>query len=143
MPRQDFDVDTYLAAPRVGRVAAHGPSVIPVWFLWEESVFWWLTGPWSRLADRLAIDPAVALVVDSCDLASGEVRQVRARGQAEVVAYDRERAYRKLSRYLGDDPSSWDADRFSLEDPATTETRFVRLAPERLSAVDLSFSPSC
>lgn len=51
------------------------------------------------------------------------------------------RAYRKLSRYLGDDPSTWDA-RFSLEDPATTETRFVRLAPDRLSAVDVSFTPS-
>jgi len=142
MERRDFDVDTYLAEPRVGHVATTGPSVVPVWFLWEQEAFWWLTGPWSKLAGRLAIDPAVALVVDSCDLVAGEVRQVRARGRAEVVDYDPDRAYRKLSRYLGGDPSTWDTSRFSVEDPASTEMRFVRLVPDQLVAVDLSFVPS-
>ena len=142
MERRDFDVDHYLAEPRVGHVATADPSVVPIWFLWEDEAFWWLTGPWSKLAERLAADPAVALVVDSCDLVVGEVRQVRASGRAEVVDYDPDRAYRKLSRYLGSDPSTWDASRFVVEDPATTQTRFVCLVPDRLTAVDLSFVPS-
>lgn len=142
MERRDFDVDTYLAEPRVGHVATAGPTVVPIWFLWEEGAFWWLTGPWSRLPERLATDAAAALVVDSCDLVVGEVRQVRARGQAEVVDYDPDRAHRKLSRYLGSDTSTWDSSRFAVEDPATTEMHFVRLVPDQLTAVDLSFEPS-
>jgi nitroimidazol reductase NimA-like FMN-containing flavoprotein (pyridoxamine 5'-phosphate oxidase superfamily) len=140
MQRADFELDGYLAEPRVARVATNGPRVTPVWFLWEESAFWWLTGPWSVLPERLATDPTVALVVDSCDLATGQVRQVRAWGAATIVPYDSDRAYRKLSRYLGADVGRWDTSRFRIEDPGSTDTRFVRLEPTRLAAIDLSFA---
>jgi hypothetical protein len=40
----DFDLASFLAQPLVARVAAAGPSVRAVWFLWEEGAFWWLTG---------------------------------------------------------------------------------------------------
>jgi nitroimidazol reductase NimA-like FMN-containing flavoprotein (pyridoxamine 5'-phosphate oxidase superfamily) len=140
MQRADFAIDAYLAEPRIARIATNGPAVFPVWFLWEEGAFWWLIGPWSRLTERIAVDPTVALVVDSCDLATGQVRQVRARGTATLLAYDADRAYRKLSRYLGDDPGCWDASRFRLEDPGATDLRFVRLAPARLAAIDLSYA---
>ena len=33
----DFDVDEFLAQPLVARVATNGPTVRPVWFLWEGS----------------------------------------------------------------------------------------------------------
>ncbi|MBE9373041.1 pyridoxamine 5'-phosphate oxidase family protein [Saccharopolyspora sp. HNM0983] len=136
-----FDVEAFLARPLVARVAAACPSVRPVWFLWEEGAFWWITGAYARLPRLLAEDPRVALVVDVCDLETGEVRQVTARGRADVVAFDPERARRKLIRYLGPDETVWDV-RFridSLSEPEA-ETRLVRLAPERLTASDLSFS---
>jgi Pyridoxamine 5'-phosphate oxidase len=133
-----FDVDAFLARPLVARVATTVPRVRPVWFIWEEDCFWWLTGGWSTLADDLARDARVDLVVDTCDLGSGEVLQLRAAGEVAIVAFDAERAARKLTRYLGPDRTSWDA-RFTtgtFDDPSA---RFARLAPGRLAARDLSF----
>lgn len=71
----------FLAQPLVARVATNGPTVRPVWVLWEDGPFWWLTGSWSRLAEHLRNDAAVALVIDTCDLATGNVRQVQAWGR--------------------------------------------------------------
>jgi nitroimidazol reductase NimA-like FMN-containing flavoprotein (pyridoxamine 5'-phosphate oxidase superfamily) len=133
-----FDLDAFLARPLVARVAAAGPTVRPVWFLWEDEAFWWLTGGWSQLPAVLAADPGVALVVDTCDLTTGEVLQVTAQGTAEVVPFDPDRARRKLTRYLGADEAVWD-ERLragTFEDPSV---RFVRLAPRTLRARDLSF----
>lgn len=111
----------------------------------SDGASWWLTGAWSRLAGRLRADPAVALVVDTCDVTTGLVRQVPASGDAEVVAFDANRARRKLKRYLGDDPGRWDQDRFGLVATGVAgsdETGFVRLTPSRMVARDLSFTPS-
>lgn len=135
------ELDAYLAQPLVARVAASGPTVRPVWFLWEDGCFWWLTGSWSALTQRLTDDPAVALVVDTCDLSTGRVLQVAAAGVAEVVPLDRGRAVRKLTRYLGGDLSKWPA-RF-LEPLDDQETRLIRLVPQRrLTLRDLSFRPT-
>lgn len=101
-------------------------------------MFWWITGSYSRLPARLARDPRVALTIDTCDLASGQVLQVIASGDAEVVAMDPDRAGRKLERYLGPDPGRW-PERFRavLTDP---EARLVRMIPRRpLHVVDQSF----
>ena len=136
-----FDVDAFLAQPFVARVATAGPRVRPVWFLWEEASFWWLTGSYSRLAEMLERDPNVAVVVDTCDVVTGVVRIVSARGTAEVVALDRARATRKLAKYLGADEAAWDG-RFREaldEDPST---RLVRMTPTVLQAWDRSFRPS-
>ncbi|WP_436738771.1 pyridoxamine 5'-phosphate oxidase family protein [Streptomyces sp. BBFR102] len=95
------DVREFLARPLVARVATAGPTVRPVRFLWEDGAFRWLTGAYARLGHRLAEDRAVALVVDTCDLATGRVLSVTCRGTAEVVELDRARAVRKLTRYLG------------------------------------------
>jgi hypothetical protein len=43
-----FDIDVFLAQPLLARVAAAGPSVRAIWFLWEQGCFWWLTGSWTR-----------------------------------------------------------------------------------------------
>jgi nitroimidazol reductase NimA-like FMN-containing flavoprotein (pyridoxamine 5'-phosphate oxidase superfamily) len=134
-----FDVDAFLAAPLVAHVAAAGPTVRPVWFLWEDGAFWWLTGSWSRLPELVAEDPRVALVVDTCDLATGRTLKVTARGRAELWPFDPDRARRKLRRYLGDDENRWD-ERFrggTFDDPAAG---FLRLRPDRLRASDASFS---
>jgi hypothetical protein len=133
----DFDVDAFLAQPLVARVATVGPHVRPVWFLWEDRCFWWLTGSWSSLDKDLQRDPRAQLVVDTCDLETGEVLQVRASGDAEIVPFDAGRAFRKLSRYVGAERERW-PERIRIgtfEDPSTG---FARLAPTRLDARDLS-----
>ncbi|MEW2108140.1 pyridoxamine 5'-phosphate oxidase [Streptomyces albidoflavus] len=79
----------------------------------------------------------VALVVDSCDLTTGQVLSVTCRSAVEVVPPDRARAVRKLARHLGPE-ETWPV-RFpaSLDAPAA---RLVRCVPERPPAVrDLSW----
>ena len=65
-----------------------------------------------------------------------------ARGAAEVVAFDPERARRKLRRYLGPDESNWDPDRFLTGTFGDPSARLVRLTPRTLRARDLSYRPS-
>jgi hypothetical protein len=136
----DFDLAGFLARPLVARVAAAGPSVRAVWFLWEDGAFWWLTGGWSRLPSILKADPRVALVVDTCDVESGEVLQLSAKGEAEIYQLDTGRACRILERYLGADSSRWPErlKRGTFHDPAT---RLIRLEPSRVRGQDLSYEP--
>lgn len=135
---EGFDLDAFLAQALVARVAARGPSILAVWFLWEDGAFWWLTGGWSRLSATLKADPSVALVVDTCDLATGEVLELSAEGEAEIYQLDSGRARRLLRRYLGADESRW-PERFksgTFHDPTT---RLIRLEPTRVRARDLSY----
>ena len=136
-----FDVDEFLGQPLTARVAAIGPTVRPTWYLWEESAFWILTGPWARLRALAERDRNLAIVVDVCDLVTGLVRQVIGRGQCEVVSFDVPRGRRMLRRYLGADESAWDS-RFRSylhTDPDELGTVWLRLRPDRLYAKDLSY----
>ncbi|MGW0711681.1 pyridoxamine 5'-phosphate oxidase family protein [Streptomyces sp. NPDC002643] len=135
-------MDMFLRQPLTARLATGGPTVRPVWFLWEDGAFWVLTGPWARLFDRVKADPKVALVVDECDIATGRVQQVIARGRAELVPFDVPRGRRKLSRYLGADEAVWDERfvRYLHDDPGERGTMWLRLAPTSLTATDLSYS---
>ena len=143
MSGPDFDVDEFLARPLTARVATNGPTVRPAWYLWEDGAFWILTGPWARLLSRVRADPALALVVDECDLSTGRIRQVIGRGSAEVLAFDVARGRRKLARYLGDDEERWDQRfrRYLHDDPAEQGTAWLRLRPSSLVARDLSYTP--
>jgi nitroimidazol reductase NimA-like FMN-containing flavoprotein (pyridoxamine 5'-phosphate oxidase superfamily) len=139
------DVPEFLARPLVARLAVTGkdgqPTVRPVWFLFEDQTFWWLTASsYSALQDLLAIDSRAALIVDSCDLSTGQVPAVTARGQAVVHALDPRRAVRKLTKYLGPVAELWPR-RFQdvLTDPTT---RLVSLRPAHdLVLRDLSYDP--
>ncbi|MDT0345186.1 pyridoxamine 5'-phosphate oxidase family protein [Streptomyces litchfieldiae] len=144
MTARKFDVDAFLAQPLTARVATGGPrpTVRPTWFLWEDGAFWILTGPWARLLGHVRTAPAIALVVDVCEPATGLVRQVIANGRAEVLPFDVPRGRRKLSRYLGPDEDAWD-ERFRhylYEDPARIGTIWLRLRPDSLVAKDLSYT---
>jgi nitroimidazol reductase NimA-like FMN-containing flavoprotein (pyridoxamine 5'-phosphate oxidase superfamily) len=147
LPRAPFDVAAFLARPLVARVAAlapnrPAPTVRPVWYLWEEETFWVLTGHWSRLGAALAANPAFALVIDSCDPATGQVLQVTATGRGMVVPFEAGRARRKLRRYLGPNEDSWDPRFRPGQDPAAPGVRWARLVPDRLDIRDLSFRPA-
>jgi nitroimidazol reductase NimA-like FMN-containing flavoprotein (pyridoxamine 5'-phosphate oxidase superfamily) len=135
-------VNEFLALPLVGRLATigkNGPTVRPVWFLYEDDAFWWLTGSsYSKLGELLGVDPRVSLVIDTCDLSTGEVLAVTASGVATVHPFDADRTTRKLSRYLGPDRERWD-ERFRgvFDDPTT---RLVALTPDRPPRLrDMSF----
>jgi hypothetical protein len=135
-----FELERFLAQRLTARLAtsgADGPRVRPIWYLFEDDAFWWITGSWSNLERALERSAVVELVVDTCDLDTGEVLQVRARGEASVEPFDAELAQRWGARYLGPDRARWG--RFAtdvFEDPSS---RFVRLAPSRLWARDLSW----
>ncbi len=139
MAAKDFDIDELLREPLVACIATTGPTVRPVWFLWEEGMLWWLTGPWSALGSHLQADPQVAASIDECELATGTLRQVLMRGRAEIVEYDRDRAYRTLARYLGPDADRWPDD-FGVDDGDQYGNQFVRLTPQWIHAADLSFT---
>ena len=135
-----FDLDGFLRQPLVARVATlgrSGPAVRPLWYLWEEQAFWWLTGGWSKLGQQLDRDPRVALVVDTCDLDRGEVLQVTARGTAQLCPFDPDRARRWGGRYLGPDERHWRRFQGGVFDDPTT--RFVLVEPTTLRARDLSY----
>jgi nitroimidazol reductase NimA-like FMN-containing flavoprotein (pyridoxamine 5'-phosphate oxidase superfamily) len=137
----DFDIDAFLAQPLTAHVATNGPTVRPTWYLWEDQAFWILTGPWAKLPGRVKADPALALTVDVCDTATGLVRQVIARGRAELLPFDIPRGKRKLSRYLGPDETRWDSRfrHYLHDEPTERGTVWLRLCPTSLTATDLSY----
>ena len=137
-----FDLEEFLRRPLVARLAtgsANGPRVRPIWYLFDDVGFWWITGRWSRLEAILERDPQVELVVDTCDLEQGEVLQVRARGRAELRPFDPPRAQAWGERYMGPDRRRWGRfPRTVFEEPSS---RFVLLQPSWLWARDLSWDP--
>jgi len=142
---ETVDVEDFLSRPLVARVAAigpHGPTIRPVWFLYERREFWWLTGSsYSRLGDLISQDPRVSMTIDTCDLDTGEVFALTVVGRAVVHAFDAELAKRKLAKYLGPDFNRWDRRFRDAFDDCTT--RLVSLKPDHpLRLRDLSFVPS-
>jgi hypothetical protein len=137
----DFDTEAFLAQPLTARIATNGPTVRPVWYLWEEQSFWVLTGPWAKLLGRVKVDPLLAITVDICDPATGSVRQVIAWGRADILPFDIPRGRRMLERYLGPDEGQWDARlrHYLYDDPIVSGTMWIRLHPRSLNAVDLSY----
>jgi nitroimidazol reductase NimA-like FMN-containing flavoprotein (pyridoxamine 5'-phosphate oxidase superfamily) len=125
------------------RVATNGPTVRPTWYLWEDQAFWILSGPWAKLLARVRTDPALAVVIDVCDTATGLMRQVIAHGDARILPFDGPRGYRKLSRYLGPDEERWNPRfRSYLHDaPDQRGTVWIHLQPTRLTTTDLSYAP--
>lgn len=87
---------------------------------------------------RCRAESAIAIVVGHYDLATGTVRQVIARGQAELVPFGAPRGRRKLTRYLGDDENRWDQrfTRYLHDNP--TQTGITWLRPDSIIAKDLS-----
>lgn len=137
-----FDIVRFLDRPLIARVATSGPTIRPVWYLWEEEAFWWLTGSWSRFPQLIQHHAAVALAIDTWESATGEVLQLIATGRAELRPFEADRARRKLTRYLGNDESKWDHDRFIEGIFDNPDTRFIRLRPDHVIVKDLSYHPA-
>lgn len=79
-------------------------------------------------------------MVDECDLASGLVRQVVARGAAEILTFDVPRGRRKLARYLGAHESRWDPRFRRYPHDGARGVVWLRMRPTSLVARDLSYA---
>ena len=64
------------------------PRIIPIWFLWEEEIFYLSSGPQSRHVQDLARDPRAGLciTVEESQTETGyrPFRQIMVRGKASV-----------------------------------------------------------
>ena len=82
------EVDAYLTAQRVGRVATVGhdgrPHVSALWFVWAEGALWLNSLVRSQRWTDLERDPRVAVVVDDGEEFL-ELRGVELGGAVEVV----------------------------------------------------------
>ncbi len=138
MRGEPVDVFAFLDRPLLARIATNGPTVRPVWYLYEDGAFWWLTDTSNVLARAVERGEELVLVVDECNIETGEVVHVRARGTASIGEVDRDRALRKFARYLGPDASRWDP-RFVMS-LAFPSTRMCCLKPSSMKAADASFT---
>ncbi len=132
-------VEEFLSRPIAARVATTGPTIRPVWFHWDGDAFWWLAAKGSGVEESLRTGPQVALVVDTCDVTTGEMLELTVSGPAEVLPMSWEIAFRILARYLGTDSALWPEEGFIdlLYEPGS---RLVRLRPqEAVELHDLSF----
>ncbi|MEU5566737.1 hypothetical protein [Micromonospora musae] len=81
------------------------------------------------------------MIVDECDLATGVVRQVIARGRGELLPFDVPRGRRKLVRYIGEDESRWDERfrRYLYDDPETRGTVWLRVSARSMIVQGFSY----
>lgn len=137
-------VEEFLSLPLVAHVAVNapgGPTVRPVWFLFEDGMFWWLTSSsYSRLARWLAHDARAMLVVDHFDVTKGEVLAVTVAGEVTIEPLDASRARRKLTKYLGPDVGRW-PDRFQAALRVDVSDLACLHPAKRPRLRDLSFEP--
>jgi Pyridoxamine 5'-phosphate oxidase len=136
------DVEEFLSRPLFAHLATaspRGPRESPVWFLWDDGALW-IIG--SRATDtfpmRIEQDSRCAVGIVDFDCAAGRVHHVGFRGRATVEPFDADRVRRLLSRYLGEDQSTWD-DRFRRTLMGQEAEVLVRFVPETAVARDVSY----
>ena len=140
---RSVDVDQLLARPLFAHLATasdEGPRESPVWFLWEDGAVW-IIG--SRVTDtfprRIEREARCAIGVIDFDRSIGRVQHVGLRGRATVEAFDAGRARRLLTRYLGEDESSWDARFRATLSSHGKDDVLIRFVPETAVARDQSY----
>jgi len=105
-----FDIDDFLQRPLFAHLATaseDGPRESPVWFLWEDGAIWLIGNSRDSFPKRIQKDGRCAIGIVDFDLQRGFLQHVGFRGHATVVTLDKERLYRLLRRYLGDDETAW------------------------------------
>lgn len=138
-----LDLDEVLSRPLFAHLATAsdaGPRESPVWFLWEDGALWILGNTRTdTFPARIRQEPRCAVGVVDFDLERGRVHHVGLRGHGAVVPFDRARAIRLLSRYLGPPQETWDPRfRQSLGD---SENVIVRFEPGTVVVRDQSYEP--
>lgn len=135
----DLDIESVLSRPLFAQLATRsddGACHSPVWFLWEEQCIWIICNLGSdSFATRIHNNPLCSIGIIDFDLESKKIHHVGLRGSATIVDFDRERAIRKVSKYLGS-KESWPKGRFALTDE---KLRFIRFSPRTVVARDQSY----
>jgi len=106
----DFDIDDFLKRPlfaHLATVSEDGPRESPVWYLWEDKAIWLVGNTRDSFPKRIKGDGRCAIGIVDFDLQRGFLQHVGFRGMATVVPLDKERLFRLLRRYLGDDEANW------------------------------------
>jgi len=138
-----FDLEQFLRQPLFAHLATQSPDGArdsPCWFLWEDDALWIIGERGANtFLERIEVNPRVAVGVVDFDVHSGQVRHVGVRGTARIEPWDPERARRLLSRYLGDDVSKWDPERFQPNLRPRDDLVFVRVEPESMVVRDQSY----
>ncbi len=143
----NVEVDEFLARRLFAHLATasdDGPRDSPVWFLWEGGFIWVLGNvDEDTFPRRIARDPRCAVGIVDFRPETGFLQHVGFRGTAEIVPFERERAFRLIRRYAGENvrlENLWFAGDLIHAEPATTKTIFVRFRPETVVVRDLSYS---
>ncbi len=115
-----------------------GPRESPVWFSWEDGSLWIIGDSTDTFPSRIEGESRCAAGIVDFDPSTGLVQHAGFRGRATVEPFDRDRAQRLFSRYLGEDEAEWDAMfREALDD---TGLVFVRFDAETVVVRDQSYS---
>ncbi len=97
----------------------------------------------DRLKRRVQKNPRLAICVESSDWDTGQVFQVIANGDAEIIDYDIDRGRRLLSRYLGPDESTWstEPDNYPgyLQTPGPPGIVFLKIVPRKLVGYNFTY----
>lgn len=139
--RGTFDLEEFLSRrlfAHLSTASEKGPRESPVWFSWEEESLWIIGDSADTFPRRIGKEPRCAVGIVDFDPSTGLVQHAGFRGRATVEPFDRDRARRLFSRYLGEDQTKWDVMfREALDD---TDLVFVRFTPETVVARDQSYS---
>ena len=107
------------------------PRVLPIWFLWENGIFYLSSGPKSRHVQDLARDPRAGLTIavegDQTQAGYRPFRQIMVRGRAQVLPdIDAQWSQKLIRKYIVGDASR---ERAELE--AGKSHVVILLRPER------------
>ena len=108
------------------------PRVIPIWFLWEEGIFYLSSGPQSRHVQDLARDPRAGLCItieeSQVETDYRPFRQIMVRGYAHVQPDIDERwAHKLILKYI-----TGPAGALRAQQSAGKPLAVITLRPERL-----------
>ncbi len=138
--RGDFDLEEFLSRrlfAHLSTASEHGPRESPVWFSWEDGSIWIVGDGKDSFPKRSEREPRCAIGIVDFDPRTGLVQHAGFRGRAWVEGFDRERARRLFSKYLGAEQGGWPAMfREALEDASLM---FVRFDPETVVVRDQSY----
>jgi hypothetical protein len=107
---KDFEIDEFLMRPLFAHLATaseDGVRESPVWFLWEDEAIWLIGNESDSFPKRIRKDGRCAIGIVDFDLKKSFLQHVGFRGNAVIVPLDKERLYRLLCRYLGNDEAKW------------------------------------
>lgn len=136
----DFPIVRVLSKPLMLHLATdcrEGPRSSPLWFLYEEKKIWLFGTSNDSFVNRLKEDARCALSVVDFNLDKGILLHVGMRGKAVLHSIDKKRLYRFVGKYLGNNPTSWNAwFRKSIVEPIDV---MISIDPTSTVSKDVSF----